>query len=335
MSVRWPVVVRTVLYGILGALFLGSLLAIGITGPVIARKEPRLKMTIDVSAERLRNDVVRLAREFVPRDSTNPANLDRAAAWIAAELRGAGLEVEIQTYDARGSFYHNVIGFRAGLEPTAPVRVLGAHYDAYGPHPGADDNASGVAVLLEVVRTLQPEAPRHGQYFVAFSTEEPPFFATSDMGSRRFAERLVERGIAVDLMIALDVVGYFDEAAGSQSFPFPGLGLLYPSRGNFIAVVGDTWAGPWIRQVKQSLLSGSDLMVHSFRGPAFVPGVLWSDHRSFRELGLPGVLVTDTAFLRNRRYHAADDTPETLDYERMADLVRGLQGLLWDRDVSE
>ncbi len=343
MSVRKASVVRAVVYGAVGTLFVGSLLAIGITGPIVVRTS-RLEMTVAASTERLRADVEQLARELVPRDASSPANLDRAAEWIATAMRGAGLEVELQSYDVRGTTYRNVIGFRAGLEPAAPVRVLGAHYDAYGPHPGADDNASGVAVLLEVVRTLQPEAPRRGQYFVAFSTAEPPFFGTRDMGSRRFAERLVERGVGVDLMVALDGVGYFDETPGSQRFPAPGLGLLYPSRGNYIEVVGDAQAGPWIRQLKLHLLSACDpgepksrpcLPILSLRAPAFVAGVAASDHRSFRDLGLPGVLVTDTGALRNRRYHTPEDTPETLDYERMADLVRGLHGLLWDRDVAE
>ena len=287
--------IRAVLFAGFAALFLGSLTAIGITGPIVVRA-PRLDVEIVASPERLRRDVEQLSGPLSPRNASNVANLDRAAAWIARELEDAGLEVELQPYEARGATYTNVIGFRRGLDAAEPVRVIGAHYDAYEGFPGADDNASGVAVLLEIARTLQAEAPRHSQYYVAFSTA---FFGTRDMGSRRFAERLIERKIAVDTMIALDLVGYFDPAPGSQRFPVPGLGLLYPRTGDFVAIVGDTRAGPWIRQLKLGMMAACDLSVHSFRAPRSIDGVDWSDHRSFRDLGLPGVLVTDTAFLRN------------------------------------
>ncbi len=330
---RRATAIRAVLFVGFAALLLGSLTAISITGPVVVRA-PKLDVEVEPSPERLRRDVEQLSGPLSPRDASSVANLDRAAAWIARELEDAGLEVELQPYEARGATYTNVIGFRRGLDAAEPVRVIGAHYDAYEAFPGADDNASGVAVLLEIARTLQAEAPRRSQYYVAFSTEEPPFFGTRDMGSGRFVERLVERKIAVDIMVALDLVGYYDPTPGAQRFPLPGLGLLYPRTGDFVAVVGDTGAGRWIRQLKLGLMAACNLPVHSFRAPRSIDGVDWSDHRSFRDLGLPGVLVTDTAFLRNPHYHAASDTPDTLDYDRMAELVRCFHGLLWDRDVA-
>ena len=315
-------------------LFLGSLLAIGITGPVVVRVS-KLQLDVDVSPDRLRSDVLRLSGEFYPRDYRHPDNLDAVAEWIADEFRRAGLEVTLQDYEIREGRFRNVVGFRPGRERGGPVRVIGAHYDAYGELPGADDNASGVAALLELTRTLRPETPRLDQYFVAFSTEEPPFFGSADMGSAFFARTLVERDVDVDLMIALDGVGYFSDTPGSQGTPVAGLGLLYPRRGNFVAVVGDLRSGESIKRVKIHLRSMTDLPVHSFRGPVAIGGVDWSDHRSFRELDYPAVLITDTAFMRNPHYHTSHDTPETLDYVRLAEVVRGLHAIVWDRDVAD
>lgn len=327
---RRATALRAIVFAAVAALFLGSLAAIAITGPVVVRST-KLDVKGAASAARLQRDVERLTRDLAPRGASNPASLDRAAAWIAEELRAARLEVALQAYDARGTTYRNVVGFRRGLDTAAPVRVLGAHYDASGPQPGADDNASGVAVLLEIARTLQPEVPRHSQYFVAFSTAGPPFFGTRDMGSRRFAEDLLERGVAVDVMVALDLVGTYDD----EHFPLYGLRWLYPSAGGFAAVVGDTSAGPWIRQVKLSWMAACDLGMYSFRAPRRVPGIGASDDRSFRELGLPGVRVTDTALLRRPQDPGNSAPTPELDYARMADLVRCFHGLLWDRDVAE
>jgi len=254
--------------------------------------------------------------------------MDRGRVWIEDELRAAGLRVEVQEYAAREGVYRNVIGLREGARPSDPAMVIGAHYDAYGGFPGADDNASGLAVLLELARTLPAAAPATPQYLVAFCTEEPPFFGGDDMGSYRFARELREREVAVDLMVALDLVGRYSERPGSQRFPLPGLGLLYPDRGNFIAVVGDLRSGGPIRRVKRAMLATRELPVESFRAPAAMAGVRWSDHHSFRRLGLPAVLVTDTAYMRNDDYHTSGDTPDKLDYERMARLVRALHGLL-------
>lgn len=324
---NWKSLLRALVVVTLALVFLFCLAAILITSPVMVRGEPT-EQDVKVSAQRLRRDVMRLCSEFTPRDYRNGVNLDRAAAWIADEFRAAGLRVEIQEYELREGVYRNVIGLREGGRAAEPVTVIGAHYDAYDEFPGADDNASGLAVLLELARTLPQEVPRASQYFVAFSTEEPPFFGGDDMGSYRFARELRERGRPVDLMVALDLVGRYSDKPGSQRFPLPGLGLLYPDRGDFAAVVGDLRSGPAIRRVKRALLRSRAIPVESFRAPSALAGVSWSDHYSFRRLGMPAVLVTDTAFMRNDDYHTLNDTPDKLDYERMAGLVRALHGLL-------
>ena len=324
----WKSPVRIVVVATLSLVFVGCLIGIIVTGPIVVRPG-ELEIDYAVSASRLRESVERLCTEFTPRDAENLDNLNRAADWIAENLREAGLEVEIQEYTLPEGTFRNVIGLKRGTDLDAEATVVGAHYDAFGGFAGADDNASGVAVLLELARTLPRAAPRATRYFVAFSTEEPPFFRTDNMGSYRFAKLLQDREIQVDLMIALDMVGYYSDEPGSQSVPFPGLGLLYPSQGNFISVVGDLRAGHWIELVKRGILATQSLPVHSFRAPTSVPGIDWSDHLSFRRLGMPGVLVTDTSFMRFPHYHTAEDTPEKLDYGRMARLVVGLHGGLW------
>jgi len=309
--------------------FVGALLGILVSGPVVVPQQ-KLELGIEASSTRMRDTVVRLCNDFGTRDYREPEILMAAADWIGSELEAAGLQVDYQDYELREGVFRNVIGFRPGTTEGAPAIVIGAHYDAYGGFPGADDNASGVAVLLELARTLPETAPRFGQYFVAFSTEEPPFFGTDDMGSFHFAKMLVDEGVDVDLMIALDMVGYFSDEPGSQSMPLGILELLYPDEGNFLAVTGNLQSGLSIRRVKQGIKAVRELPVYSFRAPGSFAGVDWSDHLSFWKLGLPAVLVTDTSFHRNPNYHTSGDTPDTLNYEAMVKVVLSLQGVLWN-----
>jgi hypothetical protein len=318
--------------GVLLIVLLICLTGILVTGPVVP-KPPRLDLDIAPSSGRLRRDVVHLVDELSPRSYRNTENLGRAADWIGAELEAAGLEGEYQAYETDAGRLRNVIGAHRGVEPDAPALVVGAHYDAFDEFPGADDNASGVAVLMELARTRPQRLVRTDRYFVAFCTEEPPRFRSDEMGSYAFARELQRRGIDVELMIALDLVGYYSDAPGSQRFPLFGLGLLYPDRGDFVAVVGDLSSGNSIRRVKYGMRRTRAIPVHSFRASPRLAPVDLSDHLSFRRLGIPAVQVTDTAFMRYPYYHTAGDTPEKLDYERMASLVTALHGVLWDPSV--
>jgi Zn-dependent M28 family amino/carboxypeptidase len=189
-----------------------------------------------------------------------------------------------------------------------------------------------VDLLLELARTLPAARPRATRILAAFATEEEPFFGTERMGSHVFARGLREAGVQVESMISLDLVGYFSDAPGSQRLPLPGLSLLYPDRGDFIAVVGDMKSGPTIMRVKHGILASGAIPVHSFRAPASRFPVLLSDHWSFRQMGFPAVQITDTAFMRYPYYHRPEDVPEHLDYERMADLVVGLHGVLFEAE---
>jgi Zn-dependent M28 family amino/carboxypeptidase len=277
-----------------------------------------------VDPKRLEAHVRALAETFHPRDHAHVENLDRAAAYISAELTAAGARVRDEPFTASGRSYRNVVG-SYGPEQ-GPRIVIGAHYDTAGELPGADDNASGVAGLLELARLLGGRPPAVRVDLVAFSLEEPPYFGSSQMGSAVHAAALKKAGVTVRAMMSLEMIGCFTDAKGSQRFPAPGLDLLYPTTGNFIAVVGKLGDDGLTRAIKQAMRAATDLGVESINAPRSLPGVDLSDHASFWDQGFDAVMITDTAFFRNPRYHTEEDTPETLDYARMAKVVRGVHG---------
>jgi len=316
-------------YAFVVLLFAAALVGMFLTGPVVVRVPP-LHLEVEASAERLAATVGRLCTDFVPRDAAHPANLVRAAFFIAGELDAAGLEVEIEDYELPEGRFHNVVATRRGTDPGAGAIVIGAHYDAAAGSPGAQDNASGVAVLLELARTLPRGAPRRTHYLVAFSTEEPPHFGGDGMGSYAFARRLQEQGTAVRLMLSVDRVGYLAGKPCPRSRSLL-LHWLYPDSGDAIAVVGDAESGKAIERAKRGLMRAGALDVRSFRAPRRTGLVDLSDHGSFRRLGFPAVQVTDPMFFCPQLdTDLAGDTPDDLDYARMADLVRALHGVLWE-----
>lgn len=276
-----------------------------------------------VSPERLEAHVRTLSRDFVPRDFAHPGNLDRAAAYIRGELERAGGDTWEQPYDAGGSTYRNVA---ASFGPETGERiVIGAHYDAAGPYPAADDNASGVAGLIELGHLLAADPPTTRVELVAYPLEEPPFYRTRHMGSAVHAASLRRRGVRVRVMISLEMIGYFTDAPGSQQLPLAALRPFYPSRGNFIAVVGKLGQALLVRRIKRAMRGATPLAVHSINAPRWVPGVDFSDHVNYWDAGYPAVMITDTAFYRNPFYHTARDTADTLDYVRMAQVVEGVR----------
>ncbi len=257
-----------------------------------------------------------------PRTGAHRDNLDRAADYIRARFAAEGVEVSFQPHETEP--YRNVI---ARLGPDTRERiVVGAHYDAAGPGVGADDNASGVAALLELARILRSgELPMRIE-LVAYALEEPPFFRTRFMGSFVHADGLRRSGAAVRAMICLEMIGFYSDSPGSQRYPLRAMGLLYPSKGDFIAVAGCLGQAGLVRRVKRAMAESATLRVRSINAPRFVPGVDFSDHLNYWDAGFPAVMVTDTAFYRNPNYHLATDTHETLDYPRMALVVEQVYG---------
>jgi Zn-dependent M28 family amino/carboxypeptidase len=291
-----------------------------------------------VDEARLRADVRHLSQVLYPRSFDQPVKLAAAATYIKNQMIAAGAEVSEQAVMVEGERFRNIVA-RFGPKVGA-VLVIGAHYDshadvssggktgkAFAPDthtPGADDNASGVAGLLELARLLAKNSPNRPVELVAYTLEEPPHFRTEHMGSAWHAKSLDAAARPVELMISLEMIGYFSDAEGSQTFPLPGMNLFYPSKGNFIAIVSRPQDLSQTRRLKAAMAGASDLPVYSMNSIPAVPGVDFSDHQSYWNRGMPAIMVTDTAFNRNIEYHQAGDTYDRLDYHRMAKVVQGI-----------
>lgn len=278
-------------------------------------------------AERLRDHVIRLAADIGERNVMRHEALCAAAAYVRGEWEALGHAVTVQAYDAGGHRCENLEISIAGTDRPAEIILAGAHYDSVLGSPGADDNASAVAALIELARLLRGASPRRTIRLVAFVNEEPPFFYFGDMGSRVYARAARARDDDIRLMLSLEMLGCYSDAPGSQRYP-PLLRRFYPDRGNFIAFVSNLRSRRQLREAVAAFRACSAFPCESLAAPAIVPGVAWSDHSSFWRAGYPAVMVTDTAFYRNPHYHSPLDTPEKLDYARMAEVVAGLAGML-------
>lgn len=267
-------------------------------------------------AERLEHHVRFLTS--LPRCSGEAAELARAADYIREVFARYGARTSDQIFTVRGKSYRNVI---ASYGPRDGARlIIGAHYDAFcepAPLPGADDNASGVAGVLELARLFATRAPSVRVDLVAYANEEPPFFGSDSMGSRIHAQSIAKHEVIG--MLSLEMIGFFQ---ADQPWPSWVLRSVYPNDGRFVAVVGRWRDGRLLRFVKRSMV-GAGTRTVSFRWPSET-GIDASDHRSYWAAGIPAVMITDTAYLRNPNYHTARDTAETLDYARMARVVDGV-----------
>lgn len=318
-----------VLLGLAAAALLILALGAFLRRPSLGR--PVVLVRERASPETLAAHVAMLAGTLAPRDVDHPANLERAAGYVEARLLEATSRVTAEPYDA--IFHHDLPPQRvrnviASFGPIEGARVLvGAHYDAFGmfgENPGADDNASGTAGLLELARLLRNRPLARRVDLVAFTLEEPPFFGGEAMGSRVHARALRAAGVHVEAMLGLEMIGYFSDR---QPWPSALLALVYPHRGDFIGVVGRPFDRGLARRVKGWMrvppAHGPAVRVYSFNGPTMM-GTDASDHSSFWQEGIPAVMVTDTAFMRNPNYHSPGDRPGTLDYRRMATVVDGV-----------
>jgi Zn-dependent M28 family amino/carboxypeptidase len=217
----------------------------------------------------------------------------------------------------------NVEARTLGGDRRSEIVVAGAHYDSVLGCPGADDNATGVAALLELARTLRATRCARTVRFVFFASEEPPHFEGEEMGSRVYARACKERGERVVAMLSLESLGCYSDEPGSQSYP-AGLGLLYPSRGNFVAFVGNLRSRGLVRESIRVFRRTTAFPSERAATFGWIPGVGWSDHASFWVEGIPAAMVTDTAPFRNPRYHTPNDAPESVDFARLARVVAGL-----------
>jgi Zn-dependent M28 family amino/carboxypeptidase len=273
---------------------------------------------------RLRAHVEFLCGLPIARSVDYPPSLNAAAKYIEEQLRACTRRVVLQPYKAGGLQVRNVV---ASFGPQdGPRLVVGAHYDVCDIQPGADDNASGVAGLLELARLLaaQDSTLKRRIDLVAYTLEEPPHYRSRRMGSWVHAKSLRDAKVSVQLMVSLEMIGYFSEGRDSQQYPVGILDWFYPSTGNYIAVISDFDSGAKAKTFARSLAAGSKVAVENLAAPRWIEGVDFSDHRNYWAFGFPACMVTDTAFYRNPNYHKKSDTPATLNYAKMAEVVAGV-----------
>lgn len=274
-------------------------------------------------ARELERDVTKLSVEIGERNVDKKWELASAADYIASELEDAEYQVERHGYDVGEVAAQNLIVDVPGGRRGDELVIVGAHYDSAPGSPGADDNASGTAALLALARRLRGSAPLRRLRFVFFTNEEPPHFQTPQMGSLMYAKHIAARGEVVRAMISIESIGTYSDAPGSQRYP-EGLAARHPTVGNFLAVVSDEPSAQLGRLIAASLKENASLPVVSDALPGDLPGVGWSDHWSFWQIGAPAVMITDTAPFRSAHYHKPTDVPKHLDFNRMARAVAGL-----------
>ena len=278
-------------------------------------------------ATRLQQDVRHLAVTIGPRHYEKPKALAETVKWIDERVKALGYEPSHQVFKVKEQSFTNVELVLEGKGESGEVVVVGAHYDTCGATPGADDNGSGVAVLLELARRFHDQKPDRELRLVFFANEEPPFFATEDMGSRHYARSCRARGLKITGMIALETLGYYSDEEGSQEYP-PGLSHIFPGKGNFVAFVSDLSSRAFLKRSHALFIQTLDFPIEKAALPDYLPGVGWSDHASFWREGYPALMATDTAPFRNPHYHARTDLPDIISFDRLARVALGLEGVV-------
>jgi Zn-dependent M28 family amino/carboxypeptidase len=279
-----------------------------------------------ISVENLNKHVQTLAGDIGERNTSKPKALHRAEEYIAQVWQAQGYSVERQEYPLHGDRCTNLEITRMGRRKESPVLLIGAHYDSVIGSPGANDNGTGVAALLEISRAFAAVAPQTSVRFVAFVNEEPPYFQTPFMGSSIYAQNARERGDKIRVMASLETIGYYSNAPASQKFPFPSglFRLLYPDRGNFIVFASNLASRAITQEAYNLFRARSDFPVEIISTFEMVPGIDWSDHGSFWRAGYPAFMVTDTAPYRYPYYHTAEDTPDKVNFEALGRVTEGL-----------
>lgn len=321
------VLLRLLVYLGIPALAFGVLWGVSVRMPghSFEGTPPPLTAVERATVDRLRRDVAMLSDSIGDRDArTAYAGLARASSWLVREVSAIGGQApRLQTYTVSRRPVANI---ELPLQGRAASRaiVIGAHYDAVAVTRGADDNASGVAVVLELMRRLRDTPAACPVLAVLFTNEEPPYFYSDSMGSLVYARDLAARGVHPRAMFSLESVGYFSDAPGSQQYP-PVLGWFYPERGNFIAFVGNMDSRALVHRSIADFRAAATIPSAGSAAPGWFPGVGWSDHWAFWQVGVPAVMVTGTAPYRNQHYHESSDRIGTLDFGRMARVVTGVE----------
>jgi hypothetical protein len=318
---RWVKILLAVLAGLLVLCVWGYFAMIRMPGKSWSGPLDPLTEEERVLEGMLKADVQALV-DIGDRSTGNPAGLQRASDWLVAELTRAGYpSVDVQRFDDCCD------NLAVEVKGSPEIIVIAGHYDSVHETVGADDNGSGAASTLALARAFAGKKTKRTVRFVEVANEEPPHFQRKTMGSLHYARRCKERGDNVVAMLSLETMGFYTDAPGSQKYPFP-FSLIYPSTGNFIAFVTSTSHAGFARELIGSFRRHTHFPSEGAAPPAFIPGIDWSDHWSFWQYGYPAVMVTDTAPFRNPNYHLTSDTPEKLDYARLARVVAGLKRVI-------
>ncbi|MFP5391391.1 MAG: M28 family peptidase [Gammaproteobacteria bacterium] len=278
----------------------------------------------DSTPQRLERHVRAIAPE--EHNTARPRALERSARYIETTLESLGYQVRTQPFEAGGQKVRNIeVSLNASAAAPRRLYIVGAHYDSAPGAPGANDNGSGSAALLELARLLKPlKLPAGTELrFVFYVNEEPPYFMGPDMGSMRHARALHEQGQKVEAVWILETIGHYTKERNSQRYP-PGLENRFPNAGNFIAIVSTLEARELVDRTLVAFKGASDFPAEGLAAPASVGGVTLSDHASYLRYGYPALMFTDTAFMRYPHYHTPQDTPDKVDYASLARVVDGL-----------
>lgn len=339
MSVKKKLLIATACLTIGLSVVLGGL-AVALKLPSYSGQQAPLTDAQKSLAERLRTHVTKLADEIGPRNLTSdPGRLWKATAYISEQLISGGYTPKLQTFSVCGYYNdglfssthatqstHNVIAELPGVQGETEIVVIGAHYDSAQKCPAANDNGSGVAALIEIAKALKKEQVKRTVRFVAWPNEEWPFFRSDDMGSYRYARACKDRGDNVVAMISLETIGYYTDRPDTQRFPAPGMSMLYPNTGNFLAFIGkaDNQSRQLLKTSANSFIASAKFPTQTLAAPAELSGVDFSDHLSFWRVGYPGIMVTDTALYRYPHYHSPEDTADKIDYDKLARVTDGM-----------
>jgi Zn-dependent M28 family amino/carboxypeptidase len=278
-------------------------------------------------AARLRGHVEMLAGTIGERNVWRYPSLQRAAEYITDGFAAVGYMPQPQTFEVSRLPLSNIEAVLSGTTKSDEIIVVGAHYDTVNDCPGANDNATGVAATIELARRFASSPRSRTIKFLAFVNEEPPFFKTAQMGSLVYATAAKDRGERIVGMLSLETMGCYSDVKGSQRYPAP-VGLLYPDVGNFIGFVANVKSTRLLLQARRAFRRRTAFPLQSAALPDAIPGVGWSDHWSFWQAGFPALMVTDTAPFRYRWYHTAQDTPDKIDYDKLAQVVDGLEAVI-------
>jgi len=254
------------------------------------------------------------------RNFEDTATLNKVANYIHLQFSKYADTTFYQTYTINDITYKNVV-CRFGTKRQKAVMVIGAHYDVCGKQEGADDNASGVVAVLELARLLNNSHLTRPVELVAYTLEEPPYFGTRFMGSYVHAKELKKTNTPVYGMIAVEMIGFFTDTKGSQSYPFAPMKVVYGKKGDFILLAKKSNHGQFVKHFSKQFYEANTIKTKSLTSPGKIEGVDFSDHRNYWKLGYDAMMITNSAFYRNHNYHRPEDTMESLDFNRMAGVI--------------